>query len=147
MDHFGPDVSVRETSLCVVDETGTQLREARVPTEPGAIASLLAEAGLACKRIGLEAGPTSQWLCAEPAAAGLPVIWVEARLMCSAPSARRVPRPTAHHARGIADDARGPLPPRAMSGRSRAWGARCCGPRASCCRPRRSALRRTCGAC
>lgn len=63
MDHYvGLDVSVRETSVCVVDETGKLLKEAKVPTEPEAIASLLTKGGFACKRVGLEAGPMSQWL-------------------------------------------------------------------------------------
>ena len=85
----GLDVSVRETSVCVVDETGKLLKEARVPTEPEAIASLLAKGGFACKRVGLEAAPMSQWLYAELAAAGLPVICVEAQHMRSALSAQR----------------------------------------------------------
>ena len=56
MDHYvGLDVSVRETSVCVVDETGKLLKEAKVPTEPDAIASLLVKGGYACKRVGLEA--------------------------------------------------------------------------------------------
>ena len=60
MDHYvGLDVSVRETSGCVVDETGKLLKEAKVPTEPGSIASLLAKGSYVCKRVGLEAGPTS----------------------------------------------------------------------------------------
>ncbi len=35
--YVGLDVSVRETSVCVVDETGKMLKEARVPTEPESI--------------------------------------------------------------------------------------------------------------
>ncbi len=82
MDYFvGLDVSVRETSVCVVDESGKILKEAKVPTEPEAIASLLARGGFACKRVGLEAGPMSQWLYAGLAEAGLPVICVEAQHM------------------------------------------------------------------
>jgi len=90
MDYYvGLDVSVRETSVCVIDETGKVVKEARVPTEPGAIVSLLAKGGYTCKRVGLEAGPMSQWLYAELAAAGLPVICVEAQHMRSALSAQR----------------------------------------------------------
>ena len=90
MDHYvGLDVSVRETSVCVVDETGKLLKEAKVPTEPGSIASLLAKGGYVCKRVGLEAGPMSQWLYAELAAVGLPVICVEAQHMRSALAAQR----------------------------------------------------------
>ena len=102
MNHYvGLDVSVRETSVCVVDETGRVLKEARVPTEPEAIASLLAKGGFACRRVGLEAGPMSQWLYAELAAAGLPVICVEARHMRSALSAQRN-KTDRNDARGIA---------------------------------------------
>ena len=102
MDHYvGLDVSVRETSVCVVDETGKLLKEARVPTEPEAIASLLAKGGFACKRVGLEAGPMSQWLYAKLAATGLPVICVEAQHMRSALSAQRN-KTDRNDARGIA---------------------------------------------
>jgi len=102
MDHFvGLDVSVRETSVCVVDETGKLLKEARVPTEPEAIASLLARGGFTCKRVGLEAGPMSQWLYAGLAATGLPVICVEAQHMRAALSAQRN-KTDRNDARGIA---------------------------------------------
>lgn len=102
MDHYvGLDVSVRETSVCVVDETGKVLKEAKVPTEPDVIASLLAKGDYACKRVGLEAGPMSQWLYAELAAAGLAVICVEAQHMRSALSAQRN-KTDRNDARGIA---------------------------------------------
>ena len=102
MDHYvGLDVSVRETSVCVVDETGKLLKEAKVPTEPEAIAALLGKGGFACKRVGLEAGPISQWLYAELAAAGLPVICVEAQYMRSALSAQ-CNKTDRNDARGIA---------------------------------------------
>ena len=102
MDHYvGLDVSVRETSVCVVDETGKLLKEAKVPTEPGSIASLLAKGGYVCKRVGLEAGPMSQWLYAELAAARLPVICVEAQHMRSALAAQRN-KTDRNDARGIA---------------------------------------------
>ena len=55
----GLDVSVRDTSVCVVDETGRLLNEAKVPTEPEVIASLLAKCGYACKWVGLEVSPVS----------------------------------------------------------------------------------------
>jgi transposase len=90
MEHFvGLDVSVRETSLCVVDHAGKIVKEARVPTEPEAIIGLLGKGGFAPKRVGLEAGPMSQWLYAGLAEAGLPVICVEAKHMRSALSAQR----------------------------------------------------------
>ena len=42
MDHFaGLDVSVKETSVCIVDETGKIVREVKVASEPGALLAVL----------------------------------------------------------------------------------------------------------
>lgn len=102
MDHFvGLDVSVRETSLCVVDASGTRLKETRVPTEPEAIAAVLEAGGFTPRRVGLEAGPMSQWLYAELAVRGLPVICVEAYHMRAALAAQRN-KTDRNDARGIA---------------------------------------------
>ena len=102
MEHFvGLDVSVRETSLCVVDHAGKLVKEARVPTEPEAIVALLGKGDFTPKRVGLEAGPMSQWLYAGLAEAGLPVICVEAQHMRSALSAQRN-KTDRNDARGIA---------------------------------------------
>jgi transposase len=60
--YAGLEVSVAETSLCVVDADGEVIRETKVPTEPEAIIAALAAAGAGWKRVGLEAGPLSQWL-------------------------------------------------------------------------------------
>ena len=82
MDHFaGMDVSVKETSVCIVDDAGTIVREAKVASEPEALLNVLTSPGFQFKRIGLEAGPLSQWLYSALAEAGLPVICVETRHM------------------------------------------------------------------
>lgn len=63
MTHFvGLDVSLQETSVCVVDEVGKVLCERKVPTEPDDIAVLLTSVGGDHVRVGIEAGPLSQWL-------------------------------------------------------------------------------------
>ena len=63
MDNFaGLDVSVKETSVCIVDETGKIVREVRVSSEPESLLVVLKNAADHFKRIGLEAGPLSQWL-------------------------------------------------------------------------------------
>ena len=63
MDHFaGLDVSVKETSVCIVDETGRIIREVKAASEPDALLAVLKDAAYRFKRIGLEAGPLSQWL-------------------------------------------------------------------------------------
>ena len=82
MDHFaGLDVSVKETSVCIVDEMGKIVREVKVASEPEALLAVLANPAYHFIRIGLEAGPLSQWLYSVLAEAGLPVICVETRHM------------------------------------------------------------------
>ena len=60
MDHFaGLDVSVKETSVCIVDDTGKIVREVKVASEPEALLAVLKNPAYHFKRIGLEAGPSS----------------------------------------------------------------------------------------
>src|SRR5947207_6913139 len=87
MQHYvGLDVSVKETSVCIIYKTGKVIREVKVATEPVAILAVLTEEPLALERIGLEAGPLSQWLYSALAEAGLPVICVVTRHMKAARS-------------------------------------------------------------
>jgi len=102
MDLFvGLDVSVRTTSVCVIDAFGKILKEGKVETEPDAISALLHSVGSHYKRVGLEAGPLSQWLYSGLAAAGYPVICVETRHMKAALSAQ-INKTDRNDARGIA---------------------------------------------
>jgi transposase len=102
MKHYaGLDVSIKETSVCIVDGTGQVVREIKVATEPETILAVLVDEALAIERIGLEAGPLSQWLYSELAEAGLPVICVETRHMKAALSAQ-VNKSDRNDARGIA---------------------------------------------
>ena len=85
MEHSaGLDVSVKETSVCIVDETGKIIREVKVASEPDALLAVLTNPAYRFRRIGLEAGPLSQWLFSALVEAGLPVICVETRHMRSA---------------------------------------------------------------
>jgi transposase len=78
--HFaGPDVSLEETAICVVDELGGTVREARVASEPEALVAFFRGLGLAMERIGLEACSLAAWLHEGLAAAGLPAVCVETR--------------------------------------------------------------------
>jgi len=77
--YVGMDVSLKETSICVVDGSGEIVSEGTVISEPAAIAAFIeAKAGSAL-RIGLETGPTTTWLWHELRALGLPVICIDAR--------------------------------------------------------------------
>ena len=63
MKHYaGLDVSVKETSVCIVDETGKICREIKVVSHPEDLLQLLQDPAWRFERIGLEAGPLSQWL-------------------------------------------------------------------------------------
>jgi len=62
MDHFaGLDVSVKEPSVCILDNTGRIVREVKVASEPEALLPVLTNPLYRFKRLGLEAGPLSQW--------------------------------------------------------------------------------------
>src|SRR5438128_1908027 len=80
MDHYaGIDVSLECSSVCVVDATGKIVREGKVASEPEALISWFRSLGLGLARIGLEAGPLSQWLYAAMRDAGLAVELLETR--------------------------------------------------------------------
>jgi transposase len=80
MKHYaGLDVSVKETSVCIVDETGKICREVKVSSHPEDLARLLRDPAWRLERVGLEAGPLSQWLFSGLAEVGLPVVCIETR--------------------------------------------------------------------
>ena len=102
MGHFaGLDVSVKETNVCIVDETGKIVREVKVASEPEALLEVLRNPAYRFKRIGLEAGPLSQWLYSALAEASLPVICVETRHMRAVLKAQ-INKTDRNDARGIA---------------------------------------------
>ena len=102
MQHYvGLDLSVKETSVCIIDKAGKVIREVKVATKPVPILAVLTEEALAIERIGLEAGRLSQWLYSALAEAGLPVICVETRHMKAALSAQ-INKSDRNDARGIA---------------------------------------------
>src|SRR5262245_9963705 len=80
MEHYvGLDVSLKQTSICVVNQVGSVLREGIVDSDPGAIAAFVRSKAPRVVRIGLEAGPTATWLWTELKQLGLPVICIDAR--------------------------------------------------------------------
>ena len=77
--YAGIDVSLEASSVCVVDGTGKIVREGKVASEPQALIAWFGALGLNLTRIGLEAGPLSQWLYAAMREAGLAVELLETR--------------------------------------------------------------------
>lgn len=102
MEYFaGLDVSLAETSVCVVDEKGTVIMTDVVATEPQALADLLRLYATRLRRGGHEAGSLSPWLHAGLQALGLPVVCLETRYVRAAMAAQRN-KTDANDALGIA---------------------------------------------
>jgi transposase len=77
--YAGLDVSVKETSVCIVNEAGKVCREVKVISHPEDLVRALQDPAWRFTRIGLEAGPMSQWLFSGLIEAGLPAICIETR--------------------------------------------------------------------
>jgi transposase len=60
--YAGIDVSLNSSNVCVVDASGKIVREDKVTSEPAAMIKWFMSLGMRLERIGLEAGPLSQWL-------------------------------------------------------------------------------------
>ena len=102
MEHYaGIDVSLECSSVCAVDATGKIVREGKVASELEALIGWFASLGFGMNRIGLEAGPLSQWLYAAMKGAGLAVELLETRHVRDAFKAMPV-KSDRNDARGIA---------------------------------------------
>src|SRR4249919_3125722 len=102
MEHYaGIDVSLALSSVCVVDTQGKIVKEAKIASEPDALIAFFEALGFAVKRIGLEAGPLSQWLHAGLKRAGFEAVLLETRHVKAALSAMVV-KTDRKDARGIA---------------------------------------------
>jgi transposase len=77
--YIGMDVSLKETSICVVDGDGEIVVEGSVLSEPSALAAFIGANAPQAKRIGLETGPTATWLWHALRELDLPVICIDAR--------------------------------------------------------------------
>jgi len=102
MDYYaGIDVSLEYAHVCVVDASGKFVREDKVASEPEALISWFGALSLTLTRIGLEAGPLSQWLYAGMREAGLAVELLETRHVRTALKTMPV-KSDRNDARGIA---------------------------------------------
>jgi transposase len=102
VEHYaGIDVSLELSSVCVVDAKGRIVKEAKVASEPEALVGFFKKLGFPMKRIGLEAGPLSQWLHAGLTRAGFETDLLETRHVKAALSAMTV-KTDRKDARGLA---------------------------------------------
>ena len=102
MDYFaGLDVSLEETAICIVDDTGSIVREAHVASEPDVLVAFFGACGMTMDRVGLEACSLTAWLHAGLTEAGITAICIEAR-QAKAAMAAMSHKTDRNDARGIA---------------------------------------------
>jgi transposase len=102
MEHYaGIDMSLELSSVCIVDAKGTIVKETKVESDPGSLALFFQGLGIPITRIGIEAGPLSQWLFAGLIEAGYETVLLETRHVKAALSAMTV-KTDRKDARGIA---------------------------------------------
>lgn len=99
--YVGIDVSLELSSVCIVDAKGKIVKEAKVGSDPDSLIAFLRGLGMPIDRIGLEAGPLSQWLHAGLTKAGFETVLLETRHVKAALSAMTV-KTDRKDARGIA---------------------------------------------
>ncbi|MDI2076060.1 transposase [Bradyrhizobium sp. Mp27] len=103
--YVGLDISMEETSICVLDQAGDVTFEGCAPTNPEAIAKLLRRHAGKAERIVFETGSLSNWLWHQLRALGFPVICLDAR-HANAALSMRINKSDQNDARGLAEMAR-----------------------------------------
>lgn len=98
--YVGLDISMEETSVCVLDQTGGVTFEGCVPTNPEAIAKLLRRHAGNAERIVFETGSLSNWLWHQLKALGFPVICLDAR-HANAALSMRINKSDQNDAKGV----------------------------------------------
>src|SRR3989442_14116975 len=102
MNHYiGLDVSMKQTSICIINENGNISFEEEVVTDPTVIYRTIAETKLDIKLVGLESGSLSHWLVDNLGKLGLPTICVCSRKMAAILSLT-INKTDKNDARGIA---------------------------------------------
>jgi transposase len=103
MKHYvGLDVSMKKTSVCIVDEHGKIVHESEVATEPHILADAIESTKLKIELVGFESGSLSHFLTHGLKERALPVVCMDARKM-SAILSVRINKTDKNDARGIAD--------------------------------------------
>jgi transposase len=102
MAHYvGLDVSLEETSICVLDEDGQKVWQGKISSRPMAIAKTVARRAPEVVKVGFESGPLSTWHWHELRALGLPVVCLDAR-QAKAALSLQVNKTDANDAHGLA---------------------------------------------
>lgn len=84
MNHYvGLDVSMKQTSIAIVDSNGKFVFETQCDTDAEAIATTLQGKSLAFEKIGIESGCISFWLISELEKFGLRPTCIESKQMAT----------------------------------------------------------------
>jgi len=100
--YVGLDVSMKKTSVCIVDENGKIVHESEVKTDPHALADSIGKTGLKIEFVGFESGSLAHYLAQGFKERAIPAVCMDARKM-SAILSIRVNKTDKNDARGIAD--------------------------------------------
>ena len=87
-NYIGLDVSLKTTSICIMNRDGKILKEFVVETDPKSIVDAISVTGLPVEKVANECGGISHWLTKELKLLGLPVVCIDARKMSAAISIR-----------------------------------------------------------
>jgi transposase len=77
--YIGLDVSLEETKIHVLDDTGARVWRGTCQSHPDAIEAALRKHAPDAERIGLETGPLTTWLWTDLTGRGLPMVCLDAR--------------------------------------------------------------------
>lgn len=101
-NYVGLDVSMKKTSICIVNEKGKIVHESEALTEPLALAKSIEKTGLKIELVGFESGSLGHYLTSGFRELGLPAVCMDARKM-NAILSLKVNKTDKNDARGIAD--------------------------------------------
>lgn len=103
MKHYaGLDVSMKKTSICIVDEKGKIIHESEVNSDPHTLADAIEKTGLKIELVGFESGSLAHYLAEGFKERAIPAVCMDARKM-SAILSIRINKTDKNDARGIAD--------------------------------------------
>lgn len=99
--YCGLDVSLKNTSICIVDQNGDMIKEGETPSDPESINIWIGRLDLKIERAGIEASSLTPWLCEGLLDLGWPAICIETRHAKAALKAQQV-KTDRNDARGLA---------------------------------------------
>src|SRR5262249_33218347 len=99
--YVGLDVSMKKTSVCIVNEEAKIVHESSVKTDPHELAEAIKKTGFEIDLVGFESGALSHFLYAELKQRDLPIVCIDARYM-SVVLSTQINKTDKNDARGIA---------------------------------------------